>query len=266
MNYRERINHKIEYAEVKAAELSASSDAFFSKSVEDHTGIPCGQPILVGHHSEGRHRRAIEMFGTHVKGALEDADKAKFYAERAERLKSNSVISSDNPEAVNLLKTKLAALEAQREKMKGTNAAWRKHLKGDSEPLKALFSDENIIKLTEKVDKAYSWEKQPYAAWQLSNLAGNITTIKERIARLEKVQQIEEKEEVINGVTIKIDKEDNRVRLLFDGIPEQAKRETLKRNGFRWSPLAGAWQRQLSPIAIRKAKGMAEAEFKEGWY
>ena len=38
----------------------------------------------------------------------------------------------------------------------------------------------------------------------------------------------------------------NRLQIFFEGKPDEATRNTLKENGFRWSPKAGAWQRQLN--------------------
>ena len=37
-----------------------------------------------------------------------------------------------------------------------------------------------------------------------------------------------------------------RVQLRFDGKPDDETRALLKRNGFRWAPSLGVWQRQLN--------------------
>ena len=37
-----------------------------------------------------------------------------------------------------------------------------------------------------------------------------------------------------------------RIRLIFNDKPDEATRNVLKINGFKWSPIAGAWQRQLN--------------------
>ena len=46
----------------------------------------------------------------------------------------------------------------------------------------------------------------------------------------------------------------DRLQILFDGIPDDARRKELKSNGFRWSPKHKAWQRQLTMNAVRAAK------------
>lgn len=44
------------------------------------------------------------------------------------------------------------------------------------------------------------------------------------------------------------------VQIVFDGKPEPEVRDLLKRNGFRWAPSQGAWQRQLNNNGIYAAK------------
>ena len=47
--------------------------------------------------------------------------------------------------------------------------------------------------------------------------------------------------------------EANRLQIFFDGKPDEATRTELKSNGFRWSPKAEAWQRQLTNNAYYAA-------------
>lgn len=46
--------------------------------------IPFGQPILVGHHSEGRHRRDLSRMDRLIGQSIEHADKAKQFAHKSE--------------------------------------------------------------------------------------------------------------------------------------------------------------------------------------
>ena len=53
--------------------------------------------------------------------AVELDKKAAYYAGRAKAAKNNTAISSDDPDAIEKLKSKLATLEAEREKVKASN-------------------------------------------------------------------------------------------------------------------------------------------------
>lgn len=53
------------------------------------------------------------------------------------------------------------------------------------------------------------------------------------------------------GVKIVYNTEQNRLQLLFPGKPEAEMIQKLKKRGFKWSPRNVAWQRQLTPNAIR---------------
>ena len=56
-----------------------------------------------------------------------------------------------------------------------------------------------------------------------------------------------------DGGTVEANREDNRLQIFFEEKPDEKTRETLKESGFRWSPKAGAWQRQLNDNAIYAA-------------
>jgi hypothetical protein len=55
---------------------------------------------------------------------------------------------------------------------------------------------------------------------------------------------------------VEINKQDNRLQIFFDEKPDESTRKELKGNGFKWSPNAGAWQRQLTTNAFRSADRM----------
>lgn len=209
----------------KASRQSIASQEASHRATEN---IPFGQPILVGHHSERAHRNAIKRSWNAMDKAVELSNKADYYAQKADATKNNNAISSDNPEAIDLLKKKLTKLEEQRTGIKEFNKIARKEKK-DSHP-----------------------------GWMLSNLGQNITSVKKRIKHLESLEKIEEIEEKINGVVLKTNKEDNRVRLFFDGKPDDEIRTILKRNGFRWSPYNGCWQRQLNAWSIKIARELLQ--------
>ena len=57
--YEERLQARKERLEARAGTAAARSDAAYNRSRKATEGIVMGQPILVGHHSEGRHRRDL---------------------------------------------------------------------------------------------------------------------------------------------------------------------------------------------------------------
>lgn len=59
-NSQERAKAKAERYEEWADKARQRSDEAFERSNNAVAGIPLGQPILVGHHSEGMHRAAIK--------------------------------------------------------------------------------------------------------------------------------------------------------------------------------------------------------------
>jgi len=216
-NYEEKQQAKKERYEELAEKNSQKSDQLWEEGSSALKAIPFGQPILIGHHSEKGHRSYLAKNRAKMDRAIETSKKADYYAQKAENVGSGG-ISSDDPEAIEKLKIKLAQLEDKQTDMKEQNAEAR-----------AL-----------KLDK-------PFAGFQLTNNNANIRTVKLRIKRLENKDNMEEKKDVIgDGYIIKEDKEDNRIRFIFEGKPSDEIRKVLKSNGFRWSPYNTAWQRMLN--------------------
>lgn len=60
------------------------SDARFKAAKQIGDFIPFGQPILVGHHSEKRHRRDIERIDNNMRKSIEADEKAEYYANKVE--------------------------------------------------------------------------------------------------------------------------------------------------------------------------------------
>ena len=126
-DYAERKEARIDRLESRAARAQAESAAAYNtaRSIMNH--IPPGQPILVGHHSEKRHRRDLDKIDRNMRKSVEADEKASYYAGRAEAAASSTAISSDDPEAMEKLQAKLEGLQADQAMMKAVNAYYRKH-------------------------------------------------------------------------------------------------------------------------------------------
>ena len=157
-------------------------------------------------------------------------------------------ISADDPQAVSKLEKKLEKLEASQELMKAVNAYYRKHGTLNGCPHLTEKGIENL-----KADMASGWhyEKKPFQSWQLSNNNAEIRRLKGRIEELTRHKEATYVGWEFDGGTVEINREANRLQIFFEGKPDAAVRDELKSNGFRWSPKAEAWQRQLNDTTIR---------------
>ena len=159
-------------------------------------------------------------------------------------------ISADDPQAIQKLEAKLEKLQAAQDTMKAVNAYYRKHKTLDGCP---NLSAESIEKMKAEMSSQWHIEDKPYPSWALSNNNAEIRRIKGRIAELTKKQETAYAGWEFDGGTVEMNREDNRLQIFFEEKPDEKTRETLKENGFRWSPKAGAWQRQLNDNAIYAA-------------
>ena len=211
--------------------------------------IPFGQPILVGHHSEKRHRKDLTRIDEHFAKAKEHHDKAEYFRRRAAAAESNVVIFSDDPGATEKLVDKIERLKKRQGVMKRANQLIRK---ADREGLADLgFSEETITKL---FSQDYAG-RVGFPNYALTNNLANIRRLEKRLAAIQNTQNDETTEErFTNGVCLVDNVEANRLQIFFPEIPSEEIRRELKRNGFHWSPTVGAWQRHRSNRAMYLAK------------
>lgn len=125
MTRRERLERKIEKREEWAAKAAQRSDRLASEVHQMASAIPMGQPILIGHHSEGRDRRYRERIGNKASKSVEEYRKAEHHEQKAAGLSAQleRTIFSDDADAIERLEEKVAALEAKRDEMKAANKA-----------------------------------------------------------------------------------------------------------------------------------------------
>lgn len=172
-----------------------------------------------------------------------------------EKIRSTGMggISADDPDAVKKLTAKLEKLTKTQETMKAVNAYYRKHksLEGCPE-----LDSEAIEKLKKRMEIRGVQDK-PYPTWALSNNNAEIRRIKERIQSLSVNKDKLYTGWEFAGGKAEINVKDNRLQLFFDDKPDGKIRDELKANGFRWSPKASAWQRQLNSNAIYAADAVS---------
>jgi hypothetical protein len=192
-----------------------------------------GTPILVGHYSENRHRRELRMRSRTDK-AMNLRDQANEYRKKAENRKNPTFVSSDDPEAIQKLKTEIAELEIEYKKWKES-----------------------------KSDESIDWFKEGsprYRTLQLESIGRKLRDRKKRIEDLRAVQSLEGIDKTVNNVTGLHRQGRKQIEdcLSWQTIYTEIITE-LKRNGFRWSPRNQTWQRMIGNHAIylaEKIRGM----------
>lgn len=165
----------------------------------------------------------------------------------------NRVISSDDPNAIQKLQDKLEMCEKSQKYMKEVNVYYRKN--GTCEGFPGMEAA-RAARLDESVRQAYSWDKQPFPSYALTNNSAEIRRLKQRIEKLTVNQEVGFVGWTFDGGEVVANSEENRLQILFDEKPDEQKRSALKGNGFKWSPSQGAWQRQLNDNAIYAASRM----------
>jgi hypothetical protein len=218
--------------------------------------IPFGQPILVGHHSEGRDRNYRARIQGKFEKGIELQKKAEYYAGRVHAAEHNPAISSDDPTAVDQLQAKIDKAEACQALMVAANKIIRRTAGTRAEKIAELEAL-GIPKPVERLFEPDFAGRVGFANYALTNNSGNIHRMKERIAHLQKHSTDTTAEIQAGDIRIVDNVEINRVQIFFPGKPNDEIRSNLKSNGFRWSPTEGAWQRQRSQYALDIAKRTA---------
>jgi hypothetical protein len=226
-------------------------------------GIPFGQPILVGHHSEKRHRRDLERADNDMRKGVEASKRAGELAARAAAVGSGG-ISSDDPDAIDKLREKLAELEAKQDRMKAVNAAIRKHAKAGREAqLAALTALGLSANAAEGALTPDCFGGIGFPSYSLSNNSNNMRRYRQRIAQLERLAERvaaepEPAELELHGASIIEDAGENRVLLRFPARLSRDDYKAVRSMGFVWSPSRNAFVRKLSTGATWAARHLVE--------
>ena len=215
--------------------------------------IPFGQPILVGHHSEGRDRRFRAKINHNFDKGFALLDKAKYYERKANT--ESQAISSDDPDAIAKIKARLETLETAQAKMKEANAIIKKHQKGGHDAQKDALEKAGFAeKMVSQMLTPDFAGRIGFPGYSLTNNNANIKRLKDRLAILEKQASRQTRETAYTGFLVREDTEENRIMFIFPGKPDAQTREIMKARAFKWSPQRGAWVRQWTGNAVYDAR------------
>lgn len=169
----------------------------------------------------------------------------------------SKIIRSTDENALEELKEKLAQMESVHKEMVARNKHYFKNgtMKGYGD-----FTDDRAAKMDLAIQGTY--EKKPYASYQLQNSNQEIRRIKMRIKALEHEQnrETETYDTEKLGFEVVENKELQRLQIIF---PDRTSREVhreLRGLGFVFSHTNGAYQRQLNANARWAAKKFIRAQ------
>ena len=252
----------------RALQAKAGSTAAYRRSEELTKNIPSGQPILVGHHSEKRHRRALECSWNALGKSVELERKADYYAAKAEAAEHNRAIYAEDDDAVENLTERVAALESLQERMKAANRIIKSLKQTQEEKIEALcklflglglawlvmnrLGDGPLaaagsiagVTIGTVLSALYLFCKTRRRTRELSRAEGQARPAGETLKRL--LKSTPTKEYTIGEVRIVENTEANRLQVFFPEKPSETVRKELKSNGFRWASIAACWQSYLN--------------------
>lgn len=232
---RERIQRRVEQRREWAGSARRRGNAKLGAADQLAGMIPMGQPILVGHHSEGRARRDQARIQHNTRAGLDELTKAKDHSSTADELERqlDRSIYSDDPDAPEALQARVAALETAHERMKATNTAYKRR---DAQKLAELGAP-TLESLDASLAEAYSWCKAPFPGYALSNSSANIRRLRLRLQDVQQRRARTEQAESSGGVSI--EGTGDYCRVTFAEKPERSVLGALKAAGFRWGQ--GSW-------------------------
>jgi hypothetical protein len=80
----ERAERRADYHAGRAGACDSEAASRFGAEHQILDMIPPGQPILVGHHSEGRHRRHLARAESHLRAGIAAQERGEYHEQRAE--------------------------------------------------------------------------------------------------------------------------------------------------------------------------------------
>lgn len=240
----EKAGRKVDYYCRKLAEYY---NDYYRNEASCPSIMICGGSNFPVKKKERQNSRRETLYGTWK--YLQD------YLQKIENILTNEQpIKSGDSNAIEKLQDKISCLEEEHKIHMSANRYYKKHgtLKGfDGLDEKEASEIEDFVK-----------RNPAFPPFITYNETANIRRYKKRLEKLMDEKQAESTAEsetdgmgnelyrVLENTGIM------RLQILFDGIPPASARDTLKSNGFRWSPKNKAWQRQLTNNARNAYKNI----------
>lgn len=184
LTYREKRERKAERLREWAEKRQAKAEAASDRAHQIADMIPMGQPILVGHHSERHARRDQERIHNGMRQAIDNQEKAVEMARRADNIEAaaRAAIYSDDPDAIERLQEKISGLEEERDRLKAYNKTCRA---GKPDLTILTEREQESLKMIARVASYQLGKNCAMPSYAITNLSGNISRLKKRLAQLE---------------------------------------------------------------------------------
>ena len=171
-----------------------------------------------------------------------------------------AIVKKANPvmddELIRKYKDDLQSRESFQNLMKKVNAAIRR---GATEA--DLVSRFGLSRSEANTRMNPDYGTKGFKPFEMQNNLASIKRLQKRITEVSEKQQrstLEATEEQYQGFRVVMDNPDDRIRFYFDKRPAREICVLMKRNGFKWSPSVGAWQRQITGYAMNAAQSVIE--------
>jgi hypothetical protein len=233
------MERRLEKRETWADSASSKSATEFQKARDATRGIELGQPILVNHHSENHHRRAVEKSDSAMRRGVEASHRAAEHAGKAANLarQLDRTVFSDDEDAIEKIEARIATHERLADEMNKINKAWKKAKGTPDERAAQLIADgvcsEKIATNAAQTMRQFACLKAPL---DMTNLRARIRTDKKRIEEVREYRARNDRAVAAGGVVIE---GGEWVQVTFAKKPDNEVLDALREAGFRWS--GGGW-------------------------
>ena len=253
VDFVERQDARRAHLNAKAADTRKASEQAFETADRRASVIPFGQPILVGHHSEGRDRRYREGIRRQMDKGFELRNKAQHQQQRAASVGKGGIASND-PDALTKLDDKLQQLVKRQDHMKAVNKIAKARNLDDAAKVAELVAAELLsAESAQQILEPDFGGRVGYPSYELTNNNAEIRRIKKRIEELEALRNSAPLEFENDDFSVAID--NGQVVIDFcHGKPSQDVRTKVGRSGFTFSRSRGVWVRKATANAVATAE------------
>ena len=248
--YEEKQAARAERMRAKATKLRGEADARMEHD-RKIAEVMNGTPVLIGHHSEKRHRRQLEKFRTNITKVVGARDEADALERRADSIEEGRAISSDDPDAVAKLRARLAEAHEASEAAKKGLATARRMMRANKDTTNAELLAAGVPR------PVVSFFQTMGFLPNLTNGRAEERRLEARIAELERRSATPLRSATFPGGTV--EETEDRVIIRHDQKPPQEVIAALRGRGFVWARSIGAWMRKRNEAAWHAATSVTEA-------